>query len=352
MTNKSLKILSIFTFVCVSIAAIIITSCEKINNTLKTTGSELIPTDGISIKDGALSFETAELFFKTSEKLGAMSRSERDKWEQSIGFTSMRKELNAIFDEITKCENENEVAEIVSKNSDLVVMQGDDVVPIIESNAYSAISNREGIFYVEGVIHKVVANKIISSDDGSIETLNKALSNLKSAPKGVRIVEYLNKSDLKSGECGTSKTAFVQTSDRKCDFELKTYKYYCTGCCGNYYYRVKMEKIIRNYRKNIWGNWKSYNTICNYKEVAYTIVAPIVTGFNGTRSIFYYSPIYQYFSYGVSDDEYAEFTWWNFVGDQVQNSDINTPAFDRVKGKASNRGVGDKSWAEIWCGAW
>jgi hypothetical protein len=298
-----------------------------------------------------LSFETAKLFFLTTEKLGAMNRNERDNWEQSIGFTSMRKELNTIYDEIAKCESMDEVAEIVNKNSDLVVFQGDDVVPIIESNAYSAISNRDGIFYVEGVVHKVVANKIISSDDGSIETLNKALSNLKSASEGVKIVEYLIKSNLKSGGCGTSKTAFVQTSDRKCDFELKTYKYYCKGCCGNYYYQVKMEKIIRNYKKNIWGNWKSYNTLCNYEDVAYTIVAPIVTGFNGTSSIFYYYPVYHYFSADESDDEYATYTWWNFVGDQVQNSDINTPAFDRVKGKASNRGVGNR-WAEILCGAW
>jgi hypothetical protein len=298
-----------------------------------------------------LHFKTAELFFKTIEKLGTMSRNERDKWEQSIGFTSMRKELNTIYDEVAKCENMDEVVEIVAKNSDLVVLQGNDIVPIIKSSAYSAISNRDGIFYVEGVVHKVIANKIISSDDGSIETLNKALSNLKSASEGIKVVEYLIESNLKSGECGTNKTAYVQTSNRKCEFELRTYKNYCTGCCGNYYYQVTMDKIIQNYKKNIWGNWKLYNTTCGYKDVAYTILAPIVTGFDGTKSIFYYSPIYHYFASGTSDGEYSLVIWWNFVGDQVQNSNINTPAFDRVKGKATNRGVGDR-WAEILCGAW
>lgn len=350
MTKKGLNILSLSTLLCAGIITFMISSCEK-DSTTKPVDSEQISTEGISIKNGALSFETADLFFKTTELLGTMTRDERDNWETGIGFTSMRKELNNIFDGISKCENENEISEIISNNSDLVVKQGDDVVPIIESNAYSAISNRDGVFYVEGVVHKVIANQVISSDDGNIETLNKALTNLKSATEGVKVVEYISESNLKSGECGASRTAWVNTSDRKCDFELKTYKYYCTGCCGNYYYQVKMEKIIRNYKKNIWGNWTSYNTVCNYKDVAYTIVAPIVTGFNGTSSIFYYYPVYHYFSAAESNGEYATYTWWNFVGDQVQNSNINTPAFDRVKGKASNRGVGDR-WAEILCGSW
>lgn len=350
MTKKGLKILSLSALLCAGIITLIISSCEK-DSTTKPVDSKQISTEGISIKEGALSFETAAIFFKSTEMLGSLTREERDKWESGIGFTSMRKKLNTIFDEISKCENENEISEIISNNSDLVVMKGDEVIPIIESGAYSAICNREGIFYVEGVVHKVVANQIISSEDGNIETINNALSNLKSAKEGVKVVEYISNSYLKSGECGVSRTAWVNTSDRKCDFELKTYKYYCTGCCGNYYYQIKMEKIIRNYKKNILGNWKSYNTVCNYKDVAYTIVAPVVTGFNGASSIFYYSPVSHYFSAVESDGEYATCTWWNFVGDQVQNSNINTPAFDRVKGKASNRGVGDR-WAEILCGSW
>lgn len=79
MEKKVLKTLVVTTILCVCITALFITSCEKDNT--KPVNSKQLSTVGISIKEGALSFETVGLFFKTTELLGSMTPDERDSWE-------------------------------------------------------------------------------------------------------------------------------------------------------------------------------------------------------------------------------------------------------------------------------
>lgn len=152
MKIKSLVFSTLF-FVAATSTAILFNACEKSEAELPK--DDAVGNTVISLKDDALCFQTAEDFFDTSEKLGAMTRGERDAWEESLGFKSMRAELNSVFDAIAETDDEAMVNEIVSLNSDIVKVQDGEIVPIIESSAYAAISNRSGIFYVEGVVHKV-----------------------------------------------------------------------------------------------------------------------------------------------------------------------------------------------------
>jgi hypothetical protein len=349
MKHKSLVLSALF-IVVITITTIVFNSCEK--NETDLPKNDAISNSEINLKDGALSFETADAFFETSGKLGTMTENERQDWEASIGFVSMNTELINIFLQVEAEEDEATIKQIVTSNSDLVKLVDGEVLPIIESNAYAAITNRKGIFYVEGVIHKVEGGKIASSEDGNEQTVTDALhSNLKSSNTGVNVIEYYNPSTLKSSGCGTRMSAYKQHNKRKCDFEMKTYKYYCSGCCGIYYYQVKAESIIRNYKKNTWGKWKSYNTSCTMKDRGYTISVPEVTGYNGQHSTFYYHNVTHTFGTTNSSYDCATMTIWSYVGDRVQNIGINTPSFSRVKGKATNRGIGDR-WAIINCGSW
>lgn len=341
--------MSLLSFVLVGF----ITSCNKTEEVLPLIST--VSNADIEVVDGALNFKTAKAFFETSEKLGAMTKKERDDWEKSIGFKSLRTELNVVMNNIANTEDESAINQIVSSNSDIVLIQNEDILPIIESQAYAAISNRLGVFYVEGTIHMVDGGRIASSEDGDVASVTNALTgNLKSSEAGVDVVDYIDSSSLstlKSGGCGTEMTAYTEANKRKCDFKMKTYKYYCAGCCGTYYYQVKCESKIINYVKS-WGKWKTYNTSCEMKERGYTISVPVVTGFNGISSVFYYANVTHTFSYDHSSYDCATMTRWSYVGDQVQNSSINTPSFSRVKGQATNRGITDGSWAVINCGAW
>lgn len=352
MNKKVLSPLVVITILCVCLTALFITSCEKNNDNIKPINSNQLLTEGISIKEGALSFETVHSFFKTTELLGSMTPDERDAWESAIGFTSMRKELNTIFKNLSECESENEVSNIISKNSDLVVKQGEDVVPIIKSSIYPAICNREGIFYVDGVIHKVIVDQIVTSTDGKIETIKKSLKANKPATKDVKFIDLLNETTSKSGECGSEKTAWAQNSDRRCMLKISVEKTYCEGCCGNYYYQNNVHMRIYNEKKNWLGRWRGYQSTCYYEDIAYTVIAPVVTDFDGARSIFHYAPITNFIPMGQSSGQWENYNVWWSAGDKVQNSDINSPAFDRVKGKAKNSGMSLSTWAEINCGTW
>ncbi len=339
-----------FFLVQMIVALVFLYSCEK--KEINDTNDGLLSNSEIILKDGALHFQTVEAFFEMDEKLGSMTDKERQNWEKSIGFVSMRTELINVFEQIDEAEDEITIERIVSNNSDIVELIDGEVNPIIKSSSYAAIANRRGVFFVDGVIHKVEGSKIASSEDGNEQTVTNALqSNLKSASKGVNVVEYISKSILKSGGCGTRMSAYYDVNRRKCDFEMITYPYYCSGCCGNYYYQVKAESRIVNYKKNWRGRWKRYNTGCTMKDRGYTISVPKVTGYNGYYTTFYYQDVTHTFGTDNSSYDCSTMTRWSYVGDRVQNIGIKTPQFSRVRGKATNRGIGN-NWAVINCGAW
>lgn len=358
MKSPILRSLTIFTVIIVIsiISFNFIISCTKEKDSNAKNNHFKIDNSRFAVINGVLHFKDAKSFFEISNQLGTMTEKERDRWEKSIGFVSLRRELNKVFSNLSQCDDQAIEAQILVENSDIIGIKENEIVPRVASNAYAAICNRDGIFYVEGIVHKVVDDHIFISEDGEIASIEKAIAEGK-IQEGISKIQYFKDAHvlLKSGECGTNKTAFAQSSDRKCDFEIKTYEYICAGCCGNFYDEARVELIIKNYKKNIWGNWKGYQTKCYYDNVAFTVIAPIVTGFNGTSSIFYYKAITVNVGYGESDGDWETYSKWWKVGDQVQNVNIYDPKFDRVKGKASNRGLLDPNnpkWAEINCGIW
>jgi len=319
-------------------------SCEKAE---ETTPSQTL--EGVSVKNGSLNFESVDAFFAVSEKLGSMSEAERDNWEQSIGFTSMRSEINTIIESTLEDENADP-SKLVAENKDILVLNDEGTIDSkIKSQAFAAIVNREGVFYVDGTINLVRGGKIATAEDGTIESAELALEGkLKSDNKNV--IEFISDSpELKSG-CGSLMTAWTESSDRKCDYRMRTYIYPCFGCCGNFYLQVRAERRVVNYKKNWLGKWKEYNTAVSLKNGACTIEVPIVSGYNGKSSVFYYKTK-TYYLPNRNTGDCTKYTEWINVGDRVQNTSIKSPTFIRVKGEASNRGVGDR-WAKINCGAW
>ena len=52
----------------------------------------------------------------------------------------------------------------------------------------------------------------------------------------------------------------------------------------------------------------------------------------------------------VCSKEVATYTVWSFVGDVVQNvSNLTSPTFKKVKGKAYHRGM-NSEWINVSCG--
>jgi hypothetical protein len=312
-------------------------------------------------ENGVLHFGTSDDFFKSVDVVAAMSPRERDAWEERIGFLSQRRLFDQLARQLEAATTEAEYEALLSAHADIAQVDGEELQPRIPAQGYAAIVNRDGLFYAGGILHKVTSELVISSEDGKVSTIDAVLASLKpgsedsaSLPKGVRVARYTeeagsaNASSVPYG-CTDSRTAYHTGSDRKLDFTMRTFRYYCAGCCGQYYYQVRAEWQMVGYKKNLLGKWVSYNTTYDYRNVAFEISVPRVTGYDGVKSIFDYAPTYLEFAPGSSGGEYSSWTVYTWLGDQVQNTTINEPYFVSVKGQATSRGIGD-NWAGICCG--
>lgn len=325
--------------------------------------------DGLAVDaEGVIHFDDKDAFFGTLDRVGTMSPAELDAWEDRIGLVSYRREFERVMALAMNAGSEAEADAILAANDDIVEVSEDEANPRIRASGYAAVVNRAGLFYVEGTIHKVLPDVVLSSEDGRLETIEKTMDSMNplsmalldrmaTPAEGVRIVRYegsrLEHQEVVPYGCTDYKSAFYNTSDRKVDFDIWTWPYYCAGCCGDYYYQVKVQARLRGYKKNFWGNWTdNYSTSYEYESLEFQVTAPHgITGNNNSYWVFDYQPYIISSSYGASGGDYQ--TWnfgsWN-VGNQVMNSPINAPYFDKVKGRGKSRGTGAGGWAEICCG--
>jgi hypothetical protein len=136
---------------------------------------------------------------------------------------------------------------------------------------------------------------------------------------------------------------------------MTTWPYSCSDCCGNSYRQVKVEGKVRGAKKTLFGWDYNYNTVYDWKNVEFEMTAPKgIPGYGDNVSYWQFN----YASYtrsilsgstGGEKKGWYTFATWN-VGDQIKNSPIADPYFNKVKGQGKSRGTGSDGWAEICCG--
>jgi hypothetical protein len=319
---------------------------------------------------GAIHFESHEVFYKTIEELGRMSSAELDAWEQRHGFVSYRHELERVMGEAVNAPTPEAGDAVLRANQDIVEIIDDRAEPRIQAFGYAAIVNRSAVFFVEDIIHKVTPAAVISSEDGRLETVEATLASLPktripvaevmtSPAPGVRVMRYHGPPREQQAVpygCTDVQTANYRSGDREVDMKIWTYTYPCSGCCGNSYNQVAVQGKMWAFRKNFWGNWVDYSTSYDYEQLEFEISAPQVVGFsvgpNGQLvSTFNYEPYTLSSLSGTSPGDWVNWSMglW-YVGDQVQNSEIQEPYFSKAKGRGKSRGTGATGWASFCCG--
>jgi len=359
-TRKAVSLVSLAFFLAGANACTVQQGADVGDTMAETNGAQVFAD-----VDGVLHFASHEAFFETITAVGNMSEADLNAWERSLGFVSYRQSFELAMAEVGTATSEAHAEAILKQHEDIVEIDGDDINPRIQALGYSAVVNREGLFYVAGVLHKVLPEVVISTEDGRIETIQQTLNDMgelglklvtaMSTPSaGVRVVRYAGDSlaPLKASNlgCTDNKTAWWNSSDRKVDFKIWTWKYYCAGCCGNYYHQVRAEAKLWGYKKNWLGNWASYKTAYECQNVEAVILAPDLQGTSTTQ--FTYVPFtLQQTAWKTSNADYESWTCaaWN-VGDMIENSNINEPYLTKVKGQGKSRGTGTGNWAEICCG--
>lgn len=110
---------------------------------------ELIVLDSIEVTaDGALNFLSPTAYYRNVRKLLECSDKKLDSWEQSIGFSSMRGEVNKIMDLAYRVSGETSIADLARQYFDLVeIGSKGELKPIVEAVFYRNILNKAGYFY-------------------------------------------------------------------------------------------------------------------------------------------------------------------------------------------------------------
>jgi hypothetical protein len=322
--------------------------CNNDNGiSLKEKGStSILNKEGYFVKDGILQFNSGDDLYTITQNLSSMNNDERVSWEKSIGFVSLEREIELVYEEISTIETEKEYKKIADENSDILKLKDGLLEPIITSVFYSMIVNKDGFFIVNGTLHKVTEKGIYTDDNCCFENIDLVAKGL-ATDESIGFVSR-NELHLKSGECGADDDEESNWSDaRSCKGHILVERLYCKdGCCTHsWWYAVSAHSESWGRTLGIPYKYNSFH-YCSGLEVKLNV--PIVSSYNGQVTTFSYSErIFNTgLSYPNSDEKVHD--WWKAkaIGDRVMiwNSSttpaapIPNPAMTQVKGTFWTRG--------------
>lgn len=304
--------------------------------------------EDVDVIDGVLHFKDYSVVEDFHNSIIALSDTERDALEESIGFESYRKVFNISADEFFELKSDEELEDWKLKYEDILYIDEatQTVIPRMPSFYYEIIGNRAGEYMVGKKYVKVLHDKIIRILDGDKEKLPIAQTLEKSSEElDIDIAMFFNESlDItrNSHECGVKKaTASYTRNDNKRRVFLKVNV--LNVPTGPIWYAQSTQIIVEVYghKKGLFGGWNKYKTklafdnleakIRNYEGTVFTVSNIDSTKTSKSRELLWKS---EYFGEGFNA---------NFPGFQ-------DPEIIQVKGRAISNGVlADGKWAVLCC---
>lgn len=175
--------------VCAS--AFLFASCQSEEDVLSNASNESLSTRAMVDEntpyyvgeDGALNFKSSEDYFALCDSLAQLDDDAYHAWEQEIHFESYRSYTDKMIDEVNAAWEENDeqkATALLQKYSNYIYMNADSTVwPVVVSRAYQNVTNKDGVFYVNGTKNIVDAQYV---------------SSMSSNTKNSRKVAYVNTS--------------------------------------------------------------------------------------------------------------------------------------------------------------
>lgn len=256
-------------------------SCSE-NATLDEVGNEtsLVKTksvDDLSYyvrEDGALCFSSVENYYSITNLLVNMTQEEYENWEKQNRFTSYRTFTNGIIDEIENAQyrgDESNVKELLSTYSKYVYMNKDSIImPIIQSNSYRCITNKDGVFYLNDV-KNIVDDKYIYTEPNSMTKSSPIkhsyiISNKLLRDEDEHVAydnkEYKKSDNTKSVNANCKLIRHIVHKDAQ----------------GTFYALVQFEVTCFGRRNKKAGGWQRYNTShtienihCHFKNIPVSV---------------------------------------------------------------------------------
>lgn len=336
---------------------LLLTACN--NDVENPAEANIHLSSPITIENGVLHFSSIASFSEACDNISDMSEDEFRQWENSLSFKSLRSEINFALDQLEECNDSLLFQNLLTINGDLLEVKDSTIVPIVESESYASITNREGLFYIGETLHKVKRGQLIVSLSGNIENVNEALSesSLKSGRvdgnNDLIIIDYgqpIDQTVLKSGTESVGKEKQITIDKRRVRLNLTA-----TNVIGFYivrnmvtmmvdrvdvYEKSEFTAKVSNFKKS-WGKYRSYKTTCQVKDVEF-VVGDYSGGMSGpvTGEVNTYT-LRTILHYRSRSYTYAEFLGFGGTAKPFK------PEMTKAVGKASNRGVGYSNWVVI-----
>ena len=324
-----MKKINKFVFTMILINTMLLTGCqkdfEKIDNQIIQNESD------IKVIDGTLYFSDVDAFIRITNDLGELSGKDRDEWEESINFKSLRSEINDVFNLIENAKTENDVQQILINNEDIIYDKEGMIVSKIPIVLYQSICNREGVFFVGNTIHKVYENRIYTANGNNISSIDEVIAKGITENRDVKSKEiYLRQNDFNDTEryfgCYRAHNYHTSPNYRRIRVYIVPYRVTIYNNFHRKIYQfVSVERVSKSYKKS-WGEYRPRKANHHRKNIVYRVNCPVSQSGPGSEN---YGYVDEQFLDEIQVDGIRVYSQWKQAGAVItvidQNHDIEMP---------------------------
>ena len=265
---KKLLFLSIFAV----LTAISWVACSKEDTT--TTTKSVTTEAKVQVIDGTLHFENDIHFYAELERLKKMSADDFRTWESNMGFKSQGSLVEDVQEKLGTVNSKEEYEQIIASNSDIIELKNE--LPMVKNHFRSLerVLDRNGNVYVNSMLYNYSNGGEIIIKSGDKSLLKNISFDMKTDEDRGILLFPIDKDNSRTA-CGVSNGGeFTNAAqDRRAVLSAFTNRVFTLNpipsTTGENLYFVKCFTSIKGtpYKKNIFGNWKTYSTANNLTSI-------------------------------------------------------------------------------------
>ena len=315
-----------------AIVAMFFHSCEK-EQILQNENAET-KTPQYWVDEGILNFSSGEAYQKLNDRLTDMNMEEIKAWEDSLGFISFRTEYYRFLDEMESIETKDDLNAILSIYKDIVSLENERIEPKIKQTTYQRTTNRNGLFMINGMLHKVSKSALFIYDHPVYNSLDELIDKTNKPDTWNHKEEFKERVILKSTYCGdTENETSVTVNNKWCfaEYVVDLITNYPTGGIIQRWYEVTCTSYA--YKKTL-GITALYNSLHACNNLECIVEAPT---YNCDCGCYIFNEVTLSLATGydiVTSSTMKTKAWFDgqIIGGITTNTSIPSPVFKRVKG--------------------
>lgn len=202
----------------------------------------------LKVKDFETFMEALSYFSDSEDRL--VTNETLDRWENSLGFESLRSQTNRIYDQYQNIETLDQAEAFKSLNSEYIDQNEDFVFPST-GMVLGTILSGDGMIYIGNSLHCFVDKYQIMVADGDREKMKIALETMKdNSDLGITIGVFSPEDDLKKS-CGHTRKCTDVAGNKKVEGEWRLL-YFAQPVSDGYKVGVGYRCTMKSRKKVLW----------------------------------------------------------------------------------------------------